>query len=130
MLAIILILTGLTVALFALSLLQLRPGRDTVVGRLNQLQTTEHSHDTIGRRRRQAKSERLLKVLQSLGQQVESGRKDTTAVRTFLAQAGFPDPRAISIYWASRICLAGGLPVLALFGLPVLGFGSRQVLLA
>lgn len=130
MLVLILILTGLTVALFALSLLQLRPGSGTVVGRLNQIQSAELSQDAIGRRRRQAKSERLLKVLQTLGQQVESGRKDTTAVRAFLAQAGFPDPRSVSIYWASRICLAGGLPVLALFGLPMLGFGSTRLLLA
>jgi tight adherence protein C len=129
MLAIILLLTGLTVALFALTLLQLRPG-DTVIGRLDQMQPTEQAHDTIARRRRQVKSERLLKVLQALGQQVGSGRRDTTAVRQFLIQAGFSDPRAVSIYWATRVSLAAGLPILALFGLPLLGAGSNQVFLA
>jgi tight adherence protein C len=130
MLAIILLLTGVTVALFALTLLQLRPGRDTVIGRLDEMQPHEHTHDTISRRRRQVQSERLLKVLQALGQQVGSGRKDTTAVRQFLIQAGFSDPRAVSIYWATRVSLAAGLPVLALFGLPLVGAGSNQVVLA
>ena len=130
MLGIILLLTGLTVALFALTLLQLRPGRDSVVGRLDQMQPTGQADDTISRRRRQVKSEQLLKVLQALGQQVGSGRKDTTAVRQFLIQAGFSDPRAVSIYWASRVSLAAGLPILALFGLPLFGAGSNQVFLA
>ncbi len=130
MLAIILLLTGLTVALFALTLLQLRPGRDTVVGRLDQMQSAGEAHDAIARRRRQAKSERLLKVLQTLGQQVGSGRKDTTAIRQFLIQAGFSDPRAASIYWASRVSLAVGLPIVAMFGLPMLGVSSIRVVLA
>src|SRR5919109_5447753 len=121
MLTIILILTGLTVALFALSLLQLRPGSDTIIGRLDQMHPAGQADDVISRRRRQAKSERLLKVLQALGQQVGSERKDATAVRQFLIQAGFSDPRAVSVYWASRFSLAAGLPILALFGLPLLG---------
>ena len=38
MLAIIVILTALTVALFALTLLQMRPGQGAFIGRLDQLQ--------------------------------------------------------------------------------------------
>jgi tight adherence protein C len=130
MLAIIVILTALTVALFALTILQLRPGRGAVVGRLEQMQPAGQVHDTVARRRRQAKSEQLMKVLQTLGQQVGSGRKDATAIRLFLIQAGFSDPRAVSIYWASRVGLALVLPVVALFGLPLLGVSSLKVLLA
>lgn len=130
MLLIILILTAVTVALFALSVLQLRPGRDSVVGRLDQMQPVAQQQETIARRRRQARSERLLNVLQALGQQVGNSRKDSTAVRLFLIQAGFPDPRAVSIYWACRMSLAVGLPILALFGLPLLGFSSNQIVLA
>jgi tight adherence protein C len=130
MLAIILILTALTVALFALTILQLRPGGGAAIGRLERMQSAGQVQDTVARRRRQAKSERLLKVLQTLGQQVGSGRKDANAVRLFLIQAGFSDPRAVSIYWASRVSLAMGLPILALFGLPLLGVSSAKVLLA
>src|SRR5215207_3549280 len=130
MLTIILILTALTVALFALTLFQLRTGGGAVVGRLDEMQSLDQAQDQTARRRRQAKSERLLKVLQTLGQQVGSSRKDATAVRLFLLQAGFSDPRAVSMYWASRVSLALGLPVLALFGLPLLGVASNKVLLA
>ena len=130
MLAIILILTALTVALFALTLLQIRPGQGAVLGRLDQMQPGGDAQDAMARRRRQAKSQRLMTVLQTLGQQVEGSRKDTTAVRLFLIQAGFTDPRAVSMYWASRVSLAVGLPILALFGLPLLGVSSNKVLLA
>src|SRR4051794_11946104 len=130
MLAIILILTALTVGLFALTLLQMRPGQDALLGRLDQLQPGGNAQDAAARRRRQARSERLMSVLQALGQQVGGSRKDTTAVRLFLIQAGFSDPRAVSMYWASRVSLAVGLPILALFGLPFLGVSSNKVLLA
>src|SRR4051794_6235867 len=130
MLAIILILTALTVGLFALTLLQMRPGQDALLGRLDQLQPGGNAQDAAARRRRQVRSERLMSVLQALGQQVGSSRKDATAIRMFLIQAGFSDPRAVSIYWASRVSLAVGLPIVALFGLPVLGVGSVQVILA
>jgi tight adherence protein C len=128
MLAIIIVLTALTAALFAFSLLQLRTGRDAVIGRLDQLQPG-HAQDIQARRRRQAKSARLMSVLQALGQQVESGRKDATAVRLFLIQAGFSDPRAVSIYWASRVGLAIGLAGLAVIGLPLLGTSVTQMLM-
>jgi tight adherence protein C len=130
MLVIIVILTALTVALFAFTLLQMRPGQGALLGRLDQLQPGDSAQDAAARRRRQAKSERLMSVLQALGQQVGSGRKDTTAVRLFLIQAGFSDPRAVSMYWASRVSLAVGLSILALFGLPLLDVSYNKVLLA
>ncbi|MFL5535982.1 MAG: type II secretion system F family protein [Gemmatimonadales bacterium] len=130
MLAIIVILTALTVGLFALTLLQMRPGQSALLGRLDQLEPGVSAQDATARRRRQARSERLMSVLQALGQQVGGSRKDATAVRLFLIQAGFSDPRAVSMYWASRVSLAVGLPILALFGLPLLGVSSNKVLLA
>jgi tight adherence protein C len=127
MLALILILTALTVGLFAYALLQVRTGRGAVIGRLDQLETANQSQDVLTRRRRQVRSARLMSVLQTLGQQVGSGRKDATAVRLFLIQAGFSDPRAVSIYWASRVSLAVGLSALAVLGLPLLGFSSIRM---
>jgi tight adherence protein C len=129
MLALILILTAFTVGLFAYALLQVRTGRDAVIGRLDQLQTANQPQEVIARRRRQVKSARLMSVLQTLGQQVGSGRKDTTAIRLFLIQAGFSDPRAVSVYWASRVILPVGLSALAVFGLPLLGFSSTRMLM-
>jgi tight adherence protein C len=128
MLGLILLLTALTVALFALTLMQLRPGRGAVTARLQQVQTGG-STDTLARRRRQAKSERLKNVLQVLGQRLEGSRKDTSAVRRFLAQAGYPDASAVSVYWASRVTLAGGLPAAGIVLLPLLGASVTQVML-
>jgi tight adherence protein C len=128
MLAIIAILTALTVGLFALALVQLRPHRSAVNERLDQMEGGDRN-EILARRRRQVKSERLMSVLQALGQQVGSGRKDTTAVRQFLIQAGYSDPNAVSIYWAARVSLPVALATLAMLGLPVLGFSSTQVLL-
>jgi len=129
MLAVIVILTALTVALFALALLQLRPSRGVVTARLQQMQPGSDPHETLARRRRQAKSEQLKNVLQVLGQRVESGRKDNSAVRRFLVQAGYPDASAVSVYWASRVSLAAGLPAAGILLLPLLGASATQVML-
>jgi tight adherence protein C len=129
MLAIILLLTALTVALFTLTLMQLRTGRGAVVARLDQMQGGSDPNEIVARRRRQARSERLKNVLQVLGQRVEGGRTDTTAVRRFLVQAGYPDASAVSIYWATRVALAAGLPIAGVVILPLLGAGGTQILL-
>jgi tight adherence protein C len=129
MLTIILILTALTAALLALSLMQLKTGGSTAVSRLEQLHTSSQQQEIVARRRRQMKSQRLMSVLQAVGQQVGSGRKDATAVRQFLIQAGFTDPRAVQIYWASRLSLAVGLAGLAILLFPLLRFSSTQMLM-
>jgi tight adherence protein C len=108
--------------------MQLRTGRGAVVARLDQMQGSDPD-EIVARRRRQVRSERLKSVLQVLGQRVEGGRGDTTAVRRFLVQAGYSDPSAVSVYWASRVALALGLPSAGMVILPLLGAGSVQVLL-
>jgi tight adherence protein C len=128
MLAFIVLLTALTVALLALTLMQVRPNRSGVTARLDQMHP-DGTQEIQARRRRQAKSERLMGVLQALGQLVGSGRKDATAVRLFLVQAGYSDPSAVSVYWASRVSLALGFAALAILGLPLLGAASGQMLL-
>ena len=129
MLVVILLLTALTVALFALTLMQLRPGRGAVTARLQQMQTGSDPNDTLARRRRQAKSERLKNVLQVLGQRVQGGRKDGSVVRQFLTRAGYPDASAVSVYWASRVSLAAGLPAAGILLLPMLGASATQIML-
>jgi tight adherence protein C len=85
--------------------------------------------EVLSRRRRQARSDRLKNVLQVLGQRVEGGRTDTTDVRRFLVQAGYTDPSAVSVYWATRVSLALGLPGAGILIMPLLGAASSQVLL-
>jgi tight adherence protein C len=129
-LIIILVLTAFTAALLAITLLQLRSGEGAVMARLDQLHGNDGSDETLSRRRRQVRSERLKKVLQVLGQRVEEGRKDNQNIRQFLVQAGYTEPNAPAIYWAFRVTLAFGLPVAALLLLPVLGISVRQTMLA
>jgi tight adherence protein C len=90
---------------------------------------TGDRNEVMARRRRQAKSDRLMGVLKALGQQVGSGRKDTNEIRQFLIQAGYTDPNAASIYWATRVSLAVGLGGLGILGLPVMGVSSTQLLM-
>ncbi len=60
---------------------------------------------------------------------MQGGRKDSSAVRQFLTQAGYPDASAVSVYWASRVTLAGGLPAAGIMLLPMLGASATQVML-
>jgi tight adherence protein C len=69
-------------------------------------------------------------VLQAFGERVESGRKDTGEVRLFLLQAGYVDPNAVAIYWASRVILASSFLAFAIFVLPLLKVAPTQMLLA
>ena len=62
MLIIILVLTAFTAALLAITLLQLRSGEGAVMARLDQLHGNDGSDETLSRRRRQVRSERLKKV--------------------------------------------------------------------
>ena len=69
MLAMIAILTALTVGLFALTLIQLRPG-SSGGDRPARPDAPRRSARDSSPRRRQAKSERLMSILQALGQRV------------------------------------------------------------
>jgi tight adherence protein C len=129
MLAVIAFLTGLTVVLFTLSLLQVGARRGNVAARLEQMHAGGAQQEILARRRRQAKSERLKHVLQGLGDRLDLSRKDTGAVRRFLTQAGFTDPDAVSIYWASRLGLAVGLGLAGMLALPLMGASPTQIAL-
>jgi tight adherence protein C len=128
MLAVIGVLTALTVVLIVLSVMQAGTRRGAVTTRLDQMDGGG-TEEIVARRRRQAKSERLKHVLKAFGSRVEVGRKDTTAVRRFLVQAGYTDPNAVSFYWASRLGLAIGLGVAAMLALPLIRANPTQILL-
>jgi tight adherence protein C len=128
MLLVIAVLTALTVVLFVLSLVQVGSRRGVVTTRLEQIGGSE-TEDVVGRRRRQAKSERLKHVLQALGDRVEGGRKDTGTVRRFLIQAGYTDPNAVSFYWASRVGLALAMGIAGMLAFPLIGANATQILL-
>ncbi len=116
------ILIALSVGAAILFFVELAPNRSTAVAeRLEELKTAGGSPDILRRRRRQAQADRLTGIIQALGEKVEIGRKDTSALRLRLIQAGYPNASAVPLYLGARMglpmALGGGL----LLMLPALG---------
>lgn len=129
MLALIAVLTAFAVISFLLVLAQFSPNRGALAAQLDDLQVRAGPHDTLGRRRRQQRLDRIKNVLEAFGQRMEQRRKDNSEVRLFLLQAGYTDPSSLSIYWATRVVLATSFTALALTVLPWLGWPRLQLLL-
>jgi tight adherence protein C len=129
MLLLIALLAGLAVVSLTMLLLQSNTSSATLA-QLDDLAAIGGSQDTLARRRRQQRLDRMKSVLQAFGERVESGRKDTSEVRQFLLQAGYVDPNAVSIYWAARVILALSFLAAALFFLPLMNVTMAQMLIA
>jgi tight adherence protein C len=129
MLLLIALLTGLAVLSLTMLLFQSNANSATMA-QLDDLATIGGSEDTLVRRRRQQRLDRMKSVLQAFGERVESGRKDSSEVRQFLLQAGYVDPNSVSIYWAARVILAMSFLAGALFVLPMLNATAAQMLIA
>jgi tight adherence protein C len=129
MLLLIALLTGVAVVSLTMLLLQSNANSATLA-QLDDIATIGGGEDTLTRRRRQQRLDRMKSVLQAFGERVENGRKDSGEVRQFLLQAGYVDPNAVSIYWAARVILAMTLLAVALFVLPLLNVSFAQMLIA
>ncbi len=129
MVMLIAVLTALAVLSLTVLLLQIAPGRTTMTSRLDELQPTGGPQEVLARRRRQQRSDRLKSVLEAVGENVAAGRTDAGATRQFLMQAGYPDPGAVAIYWASRFTLAASLAIGSLLTLPLFDIPFLQIVL-
>jgi tight adherence protein C len=131
MLLIIALLTALAVVSLTMLLLQSNANSATMA-QLDDIASigAASGEDTLARRRRQQRLDRMKSVLQAFGERVESGRKDSSEIRQFLLQAGYVDPNAVSIYWATRVILATGFVAGSIFLLPLLNVTSMQLLMA
>lgn len=130
MLLVIAALTALAVISLMLLVVQSAPDRTALTSQLDELQAIGGLEDTLARRRRQQRSDRLKSVLQAFGERIGENRKDLGEVRLFLLQAGFTDPGAPAIYWASRVTLAALFTVIALTVVPLLNFSGPMLGLA
>lgn len=122
MLIIATIMIALSVGAAILFFVELAPNRSTAVAeRLEELRSAGAAPDILRRRRRQAQADRLTGIIQALGEKVEVGRKDTSALRLRLIQAGYPNASSVPLYLGARMglpmALGGGL----LLMLPALG---------
>jgi tight adherence protein C len=129
MLLAIALLTGVAVVSLTMLLLQSNANSATLA-QLDDIAAIGGSEDTLARRRRQQRLDRMKSVLQAFGERVESGRKDSSEVRQFLLQAGYVDPNSVAIYWAARVILAMGFVAGALFVLPMFNVTFAQMMIA
>jgi tight adherence protein C len=114
------VLVALCVGAAVLFVMELAPSRSSAVARrLEEVQAggLMAAPQVLRRRRRQEQAERLTAIIQALGEKVEVGHRDTSALRLRLIQAGYPQAGAVPIYLGARI------------GLPLLMGGSLVLLL-
>jgi tight adherence protein C len=114
------VLVALCVGAAVLFVMELAPSRSSAVARrLEEVQAggVMAAPQVLRRRRRQEQAERLTAIIQALGEKVEVGHKDTSALRLRLIQAGYPQATAVPMYLGARI------------GLPLLMGGSLALLL-
>jgi tight adherence protein C len=119
-----LVLIALSVGCAVLFFMEFAPSRSSAVTRrLEEVQAGGALGDpeVIRRRRRQEQSERLTAIIQALGERVEVGHRDTSALRMRLIQAGYPNASAVPLYLGSRIGLPVAMAGSLLILLPALG---------
>ena len=125
-------LIALSVAFAVMFLGEVTPGRQSAVAsRLAELEGGDpHATDILRRRRRQLRAEKLAGLVQALGERIEPGRKDISAIRLRLLQAGYQSQAAVPVYLGSRIALPIAMGFSAVTILSVLGMASLMGLIA
>lgn len=124
MLIFALVLIALSVGAAVLFFMELAPSRSSAVTRrLEEVQAggVLGTPDVIRRRRRQEQAERLTAIIQALGEKVEVGHRDTSALRMRLIQAGYPNASAVPLYLGARIGLPMAMGGSLMLLLPALG---------
>jgi tight adherence protein C len=120
-----LVLIALSVGAAVLFFMELTPSRSSAVTRrLEEVQAggvLAAPDAVLRRRRRQAQAERLTSIIQALGEKVEVGHRDTSALRMRLIQAGYPQASAVPLYLGARIGLPMTLGGSLMLLLPALG---------
>jgi tight adherence protein C len=132
------VLLLLAIGLIALSVMfavmfigEITPGRQsTVASRLSELETDPHATEILRRRRRQLRAEKLAGLVQALGERIEPGQKDVSAIRLRLVQAGYQSQAAVPVYLGLRLALPIAMAFSAVTILSVLGMASLMGLVA
>jgi tight adherence protein C len=126
------VLVALSVACAFLFLADMAPSRQpTLATRLTDVDGLDpQARETLSRRRRQARAEKVAALLQTIGEQVEGKHADVSGLRLQLIQAGYPNRSAVPIYLGSRLALPIGLGAGSVAILSVLGMTSMAGILA
>jgi tight adherence protein C len=126
------VFVALSVVCAFLFLAEVAPSRQpTLATRLSEFDTLDAgARETLARRKRQARAEKVAALLQALGEQVQGRQANVSALRLQLIQAGYPGQTAVPIYLGARIALPIGLAAASVFILSVLGMTSFAGILA
>jgi tight adherence protein C len=127
------IFVALSVAAAFMFLAEVAPSRQpTIATRLSEFDSAldPASRETLGRRKRQVRAEKVAALLQSLGEQVEGKHANISGLRLQLVQAGYSGRTAVPIYLGGRLALPVGLGAASVTILSVLGMTSMAGILA
>jgi len=121
----------LTVGLGLIVLVEVLPARQRAVRRrLDDIEAFgTDAHDLSEKRRRLVQGQRVLDILEVLGQKLQPGRDGARNDGELLRQAGYRRSSAPAIYWGLRLALPLGLGFLVLSTLPLAGIPNRVILL-
>lgn len=112
-------LVSLAVIGVVMLVVQLAPSQPDAIRRLQEMPFDTGMRSTLERRRREARSEQLRQLLETLGTRVEGGR-DLPQSRRLLMTAGYMAPGAAPMFYGARIALAAILALASLSLAPVL----------
>jgi tight adherence protein C len=114
---------ALSIGFGIIAAVQLLPGRERAVrARLSEIeQIGTDPHSPVEQRRRYLQAERVLEILEFLGQRLQGGAEGAANVREMLAHAGYRSTGAPAIYWALRLAVGLGLFTLFFISIPIMG---------
>jgi tight adherence protein C len=126
------VFVALSVTCAFLFLAEMTPSRQpSIATRLTDMDPLDPgARETLARRKRQARSEKVAALLQTLGEQVQGRHANVSALRLQLIQAGYTGQAAVAVYLGSRIALPIGLAGTSVFFLSVLGMTSFAGIMA
>lgn len=123
---------ALTIGFGIIVLVEALPARQRAVRqRLDDIEAIGLDTHTIAeKRRRFVQGQRVLEVLEVLGQKLQPGRGGAASDTEMLRQAGYRKASAPAIYWALRLALPLSLGFLMVTVVPATGASSQAALFA
>jgi tight adherence protein C len=120
----------LTIGLALIVAMEVMPAKERAVRhRLDDIEAIgSDSHALAEKRRRLVQGQRVLEILEVLGQKLQPGRDGAASDTDMLRQAGYRKSSAPAIYWGLRLALPLTLGLLSLSVLPLAGTTGRLVL--
>jgi tight adherence protein C len=128
-LVVILVMTSVFALVYGVA--SLAPARSRLISkRLGELQSgAARNYNSVNRRQRQEKRERLEALMQAFGERVTARRADWSRVQQTLMQAGYRRSGAVAAYFGTRLAMLTALGAAAIFGTLTVGAPPAALIL-